>query len=314
MDVNEIIESWVRDVAACLPRSRRADVAFELRALVHEELAGRAEAAGRAPDAAMAMALLKGFGRPAEMAQRYHARPALVAATDTHHFLIWALGGAVVLVLHMLLGHPDIDLGGLLLQWLGVLLVCFAAIDASRRRWPDALPWKPSRGPEWAPRWLSAFSLACLLVFPVAMYAAPMEFARWLLPDAVRVDGLALTDAFAGSWQRAVTQALLVGLALLEGAALVAGRRPRRLRQAGVGVCLALGAMFVAHASAMTPFGGGAAFQVFVLAHANAVAAPIFLALGGMMILCGLYFGWREWSIIRPGPSRPSRPARGATA
>ncbi|HRF83237.1 MAG TPA: hypothetical protein PLO34_02250 [Pseudoxanthomonas sp.] len=305
MNVDEIIESWVRDVVACLPRGRRADVAFELHALLQEDLAARAEAAGRAPDKAMALALLKDFGRPAAMAQLYHARPALVAAADTHHFLIWALGGAVVLVTHTVLGHPDTDVGGLFLQWLGLLLLCFAAIDWMRRRRPHALHWTPSRGPEWTPRWLSALSLACLLVFPVAMYAAPMEFARWLLPDAVRVDGLALTAAFAGSWQRGVTQGLLVALALLEGVALVAGRRPRWTRRAGAAVSLALGTMFVAHASPMTPFGGGAAFEVFALAHANAVAAPVFLAVGGMMILFGLYYAWQEWSLIRPQPSPP---------
>lgn len=309
MDVGQIIESWVRDVAACLPRARRADVAFELHALLHEELAGRAAAAGRAPDTAMAMALLRDFGRPAEAAQRYHARPALIAAADTHHFLIWALGGAVVLVMHASLGHPEIDLGGLFLQWLGVLVLCFAAIDGWRRRRPDGLQWKPSRGPEWAPRWLTVFGLACMLVFPVTMYAAPEPFARWLLPDAVPVYGVALSDAFAGSWQRWLTQGLLLAMALVEAIVVVLGQRPRGLRRLGVAVNLGLGVALVAHASPMTPFGGGASFQVFELARANAVAAPIFLAVGGMMILLGLYYGWREWSQIQPAPAPPQAAA-----
>ena len=96
MDANEILESYVRDVADCLPRARRGDVASELRSLLAEELAGRAQESGRPPDRAMAMAMLQAFGRPAEYAQRYHARPALVEGADNHHFLIWALGGAVV--------------------------------------------------------------------------------------------------------------------------------------------------------------------------------------------------------------------------
>ena len=41
MDANEILESYVRDVADCLPRARRDDVASELRSLLAEELAGR---------------------------------------------------------------------------------------------------------------------------------------------------------------------------------------------------------------------------------------------------------------------------------
>ena len=55
MDINAIIDSYVRDVAACLPRAKRNDVAYELRALLDEELAGRAQVAGHAPDKAMAV-------------------------------------------------------------------------------------------------------------------------------------------------------------------------------------------------------------------------------------------------------------------
>ena len=86
-----------------------------------EELAGRAQESGRPPDRAMAMAMLQAFGRPAEYAQRYHARPALVEGADNHHFLIWATGGAVVLVMHAALNpQQHVDLDGLFLQWLGV--------------------------------------------------------------------------------------------------------------------------------------------------------------------------------------------------
>ena len=305
MDANEIIESYVRDVAACLPRARRDDVAMELRALLHEDLAARSAADGAGTAAARtaaATALLKDFGRPAEVAQRYHARAPLVAAADTPHFLIWATGGVVVLVLHMALGHPDIEFGALLLQWLGLLLLAFACIDGVRRRYPGALPWKPSHGLEWMPRGLSALSLACTVVFPVAMYAAPVPFARWLLPDAVPVHGLVLDAAFAGSWQRLLTLGLLVGLAVEHALALVVGSRPAWLRRGSVAVNLLLGVLFVAHASPLHG-PGGTSYAVFQSAHANAVAAPVFLALGGMMILFGLYYAWREWSAIRPAPA-----------
>ena len=169
MDINAIIDSYVRDVAACLPRAKRNDVAYELRALLDEELAGRAQVAGHAPDRAMVMAMLADFGRPAEAAQRYHTSAPLVAAADTHHFLIWALGGAVVLVLHEQLSAPGIDIGGLFLQWLGILLLFFALAGWLRRRRPDSFRWKPTRGLDWMPRSLSAFSLVAFLVFPVFM-------------------------------------------------------------------------------------------------------------------------------------------------
>ena len=305
MDANEILESYVRDVAACLPRARRDDVACELRALLDEELAGRAQDAGRTPDKAMAMALLAGFGRPAEAAQRYHARPALVEAADSRHFLIWAGGGAVVLLMHALLNPGSIEVDALFLQWLGLLLLCFAIIGWVRRRRPDVFRWKPSRGPEWMPRGLSALSLVAMLAFPLAMYADPVRFAGALLPASLPLEGLRLDPQFAVSWQRMLTLALLLAMAVQHGVALALGTRPAWQRRLDVALNLAVGALCVAHASPMaTP--DGEAFNVFASAQANAVAAPIFLGVGGMMILFALYYAWREWALVRPAPSMQS--------
>ncbi len=313
MNINEVIDSYVRDVAACLPRAKRNDVAFELRALLDEELAGRAQAAGHAPDKAMVMALLADFGRPAEVAQRYHARPALIAAADTHHFLIWALGGAVVLVMHSRLSAEDMDVGGLFLQWLGILLVFFALADWVRRRRPGSFNWKPKRGPDWMPRSLSALSLVAFLLFPVFMYTAPVTFAGLLLPEAVPVEGLALTTEFSGSWQRGLTLVLLLAMAFQHAITLLLGGTRTWLRRLDVALNLGLGVMLIAHASPMSALGGGPSFEVFRSAQANAVAAPIFLAVGGMMVLFGLYYAYREWAGIRPAPApekeKPTCPA-----
>ncbi|WP_372016579.1 hypothetical protein [Pseudoxanthomonas sp. 10H] len=299
MDVNEIIQSYVRDVAACLPRSRRDDVAFELHALLDEELAGRAQAAGHAPDRAMAMALLAEFGRPADAAQRYHARPAPVEATDARHLVIWAVGGAAVLLMHALLNPGTIEVDALFLQWLGLLLVWFVVAGWVRRRRPGAFHWKPSHGPAWMPRGLSALSLVATLVFPVAMYADPVGFAGVLLPASLPLDGLRLDPQFAASWQRMLTFALLLAMAVQHAVALVLGTRPAWLRRVDVALNLGVGLLCVAHASPM----GHAGFHVFESAHANEVARPIFLGVGGMMILVALYYAWREWGLIRPAPA-----------
>ena len=53
MTPEAVIEAYVGDVARRLPRARRDDVALELRALLLEELQGKAEAQGRAADEAM---------------------------------------------------------------------------------------------------------------------------------------------------------------------------------------------------------------------------------------------------------------------
>jgi hypothetical protein len=302
MNVNDVVESYVRDVAGCLPRERRADVAFELRVLLEEELAARAQVAGHAPDTAMAMALLKDFGRPADAAQRYYARPALIEAADTHHFLIWALGGLVVLAVHVLTGHRDVDFDATALQWLGILLLCFALAGWWRRRRPGTFAWKPTHGPDWMPRSLSALALVGILVFPVFMYAAPVTFAGLWLPAAVPVDGLTLSAVFAGSWQRALTLALLIAMALQHGIAWVLGGQPTWWRRADVAVNLALGVMLVAHA-APRGLDSAPSSSVFVSAAANTVAAPIFMGVGGMMVLFGLYYAYREWMHIQPAPT-----------
>ncbi len=120
MNINDVMESYVRDVARYLPRGKRNDVAFELRALLGDELAAKAQAAGRAPDKAMVMELLKGFGRPAEVAGRYFQRSAVIDPTDTHHFLIWSLAAAVtVSVLSKMSLSGAINSSGLFLQCLG---------------------------------------------------------------------------------------------------------------------------------------------------------------------------------------------------
>lgn len=294
MKADEVIESYVRDVAGLLPRGKRGDVAFELRALLHEELAARAEAEGRAPDRVMAMQLLESFGRPEEAAQRYHAQPALIDATDTHHFFIWALGGAVVIAMHAALGN-EVDQDAVFLQWLGILLIFFALAGWWRRRRPDVFSWKPRRGPEWMPRWLSALILIAFVVFPVSMYAAPKAYARLLVPDTVSVAGMALAPEFAGSVLRILTQSLLVAIALQYVVALVSGVMHRWVRRADVALNLSLGVLLVAHASPTR--------RVFESAKANETAAPIFLATGGIMVLIGLYYAWREWSRIEPAPA-----------
>jgi hypothetical protein len=67
-----LIETYVLDVIRRLPRRMRDDVGFELRALLTEGLRGRAADEGRLPDDAMALAIVNEFGRPDEVAARYH--------------------------------------------------------------------------------------------------------------------------------------------------------------------------------------------------------------------------------------------------
>src|SRR5690606_241861 len=138
MNAHDVIESYVRDVARFLPRDKRSDVALELRELLHDELAGKAAAAGRAPDRALAMELLGDFGRPAQVAARYQPRNPLIDPEDNHNFVIWAVVGFLALAVLSGGSKPD------LLGWLGLLFVVFACIGWFRRRQPaGTFNWKP---------------------------------------------------------------------------------------------------------------------------------------------------------------------------
>lgn len=163
MNANELIESYVAEVAARLPRRQRNDVAFELRALLNEELQGKAEFAGREADAAMAMELLRGFGRPADVAARYQPSLTLIDPVDGRAFLRLAWIGIAVIAGLRLLASLQMPLdsfgdvmralaswwGGVLgpsLAWLGLLVFGFGSAAWARRRWPDSAEWKPRIG------------------------------------------------------------------------------------------------------------------------------------------------------------------------
>jgi hypothetical protein len=160
---DDLIEAYVADVAVRLPRAQRNDVAFELRALLHEELQAKADAAGRPLDEAMTLAFLGSFGRPADVAARYRPTLTIIDPVDGRTFLVWSVVGlAVIWGLGLLewlqrsaedgwdLGHTLTLLGQWLvgtvvssLWWPGVLVTGFALAAASRRRRPRESTWTP---------------------------------------------------------------------------------------------------------------------------------------------------------------------------
>lgn len=163
MNANDVIESYVNDVALRLPRTQRNDVAFELRALLNEELRAKAHAAGRELDAAMATDMVRAFGRPSDVAARYRPTLTIIDPADGHAFLRAAVIGLVIIWSLGLLTHlrsPIDSVSGLLttlgqwwgntvipsLWWPGLLVVWFGADSWARRRWPQGSAWKPRAG------------------------------------------------------------------------------------------------------------------------------------------------------------------------
>ncbi len=166
MNANDLIECYVADVAGQLPRKQRNDVAFELRALLNEELQAKADAAGRDADASIAMELLQAFGHPRDVAARYLPALTIIDAADGHAFLratliglavIWSAGLLEILQQPI---DPGWDVLTVLsrwwwgavsvvvpsLWWPGMLVVGFAMSARSRRRRPHTAAWTPRAG------------------------------------------------------------------------------------------------------------------------------------------------------------------------
>jgi hypothetical protein len=163
MNANDVIESYVTDVAVQLPRKQRNDVAFELRALLNEELQERAGDAGREPDADMAIRMLREHGRPADVAARYLPTLTIIDPADGHAFARATILGLVVIWVAGLVSRLQQPIGtagefwGALGQWWGatvvvslwwpgMLLLGFALSAWLRRRWPQTGEWKPRAG------------------------------------------------------------------------------------------------------------------------------------------------------------------------
>lgn len=71
MQPSELINRYVNAVGENLPKKSRADIQAELKSLLTETLDARAESEGRPPDQAMTVAVLREFGDPGQVAQRY---------------------------------------------------------------------------------------------------------------------------------------------------------------------------------------------------------------------------------------------------
>ncbi|WP_440224199.1 hypothetical protein ACQQ2N_03030 [Dokdonella sp. MW10] len=160
MNPLDVIVAYVADVVGHLPRRERGDVALELQALLGEALERKAQEEARPADAAMAIALVRAFGEPAEVASRYGTVPTIIAPADARRFvrLTW-IGLAVIWSLGLLAslqpppGAPSDPLSLLATWWLrvvvpslwwpGVLVAWFAAANLADRRRPRASTWKP---------------------------------------------------------------------------------------------------------------------------------------------------------------------------
>ena len=256
MNANDLIEAYVNDVAVQLPRKQRNDVAFELRALLNEELQAKAEAAGRGVDAAMATELLHAFGRPADVAARYRPTLTIIDPADGHSFLRAAVIGLAIIWCEGLLRlwqsiDSGVDFLGALGQWWGtnvipsmwwpgVLVVYFGLASWARRRSPQTSEWKPRT----ADRIHGGRVALVMGLIGILCGVFVLLDPRWVLDvfwggraAPAAYEALTYTETFRGRQAPFVLVLLLLNIPLYI-TVLVNGRWPAILRRIEVGLSL----------------------------------------------------------------------------
>ena len=287
MKASDVIESYVADVAAQLPSRQRADVAAELRSLLNEELNAKPHDPS-SPDAALA--LVRAFGRPADVAARYHAPYVLIEPSDTRSFLLAAVVGASLIPSSN--GHLPISLdkntaGILLLAWLGTLLLFFAGRSWLRRRQPNSFQWKPSpvrdRDAVSLPLQLG---IVLLCVFGIAIYLSPGPAISLVSGGRVAADSLRYTQDFLQPWRLLGFPILLSIFALLNAFAALRRRWTPLLR--GLSICFLVSAAIQLgwHASS------GDLFASAVIDRSARLALQL---LGAALMITAAIETYREW-------------------
>lgn len=261
MNPNDVIETYVAEVMRRLPAKERNEIGLELHDLLAEMLAERAHAAGRPADDAMVLAMLKDFGTPTDIAERYHPPgTVIIPAAQTRSFAVVAIGGVALqwaLTLPAAFGGQPLVAWwfswGLGAFWWPGLMVMSTLVAAGARHFGWWKPvWRPRLvDPDRVNRPVMLIGLVWFVLGVALMVALP-----WIAP---KLPGpLAQVFAFDEGFlsQRAWPVLLLWGASFaLEVAAYVQGRWSTSTRRWGVVFSVAWIALLVWW------IGAGAMFQ-----------------------------------------------------
>lgn len=284
MSPQDVIDSYVLAVARQLPANLRNDVAQELRGQLLEELA-----AGGTRDEQAALALVRRFGRPAEIAARYHAPYTIVDPADTRSFIFAAIAGALLIPPANARLPISIDPKAaslLFLAWIGALVLFFAGKSYALRRWPDRFAWSPSpRGKDVyvGLEWLAVLALVALEI----LYLAPGPVAAFLSGGRIDAARLVYAESFIQPLRLWGFAILLPLAAAFHLSAALRGRWNR----------IAHAFAFLLLISAGIQLGWHAAYgQIFADPATDAAGRVVFQLVGGVLVLFGLIEAYRAWS------------------
>lgn len=295
MNANDVIESYVRDVARLLPRRERADVAAELRSLLTEELGGGDEAA--------ALAIVRRFGKPSDVAARYQTPTAVIDPSDTRNFVLAAVvGGLLIPSTNQRLPFSiDPAMAQLwFLAWLGVLVILFALKAWAARRRPERFQWKPTKvRDDDEVRAAEQIPIIAILAFYEIAYLFPGPVIHFLSGGRVDPAVLTYTADFANPIRMLWLALFMPALIGVEAFAMVQGRWTRWTRIVEIGLFLMAGTQLGWHAS----YG-----DILVNPQADLSARGACQILGAALELTAAYKIYREWGRI-PGPPAMTAPA-----
>jgi len=253
MDATEVIETYIEDTVRLLPKLKREDVAAELHSLLNEELHARAQESGRPPDRSLALALVRGYGQPNEVAARYQPPWAIIDPADSTSFIRAAIIGAGALILLAAIstrlpsppGTPEnlVKIG--LLVWLGLLVVAFGAKNWIQRRWPATVQWEP-RDRDRANR-IGTAVVVPIAVFFVVLYGAPGWVLEQISGGRFDTSWAAYTADFQ-RWRLPCFIGLMVGLLTLLSFVAIQGRWRRLTRRINIGLNMALACLILSFA------------------------------------------------------------------
>jgi hypothetical protein len=302
MDANDVIDSYVHDVARRLPLGKRGDVAFELRALLTDDLRARADAEGRPPDFDMAVSLLRAFGRPADVAIRYYRAFTIIGPSDTWNFLVAALaGGALVGLLASFArgSMPSNELSqradAAFLGWLGALVVVFGVKSLVLRYRPDAFGWRPRpvRDGDQTNR-VALVGLTLLWSASLVLYLMPGRVVELLSGGRVAAGTLAYSDSFTSPWRMAWLVGLVAVAIGLQVVVAVRGRWHTSTRWASLAVTSLIGVQLGWHAS----YG-----SIFHDPQVDRFAVPVTAWLSALVLVTFGIMLYREYNRVRPAPA-----------